>query len=148
MVEVSQTVTVPAQPQAVFEYLDDPHNHVEVTPSLVSVENVQPLENGGKRTDFVYAIAGVKLEGELVETVHEPDERMVFELRGQLSGEIDIQLEPDEEGTQVTYTGTYDVPGKVLSRVAEPFVRQYNERELRTLLEHLRARLAGPDDGG
>ncbi len=143
MVGVSDTIHVDAPPRHVFEYLDDPHNHVEITPSLVDVANIEPLENGGKRADFVYSIAGVKLEGELVETVHEPDERMTFELRGGLPGEIDIGLEPAGEGTRVTYAAEYEIPGRVLSRVAEPFVRQYNKRELRTVLENLQTRLAG-----
>lgn len=143
MVGVSDTIHVDAPPRHVFEYLDDPHNHVEITPSLVDVENIEPLENGGKRADFVYSIAGVKLEGELVETVHEPDERMTFELRGGLPGEIDISFEPAGEGARVTYAAEYEIPGRVLSRVAEPFVRQYNRRELRTVLENLQTRLAG-----
>ena len=91
----------------------------------------------------VYGIAGVKLSGELVQTVHEPGDRMTFELRGQLPGEIDIRLEPSGEGTRVTYAAEYEIPGRVLSRVAEPFVRQYNGRELRTVPENLRTRLEG-----
>lgn len=143
MVSVSDSIHVDAPRRAVFEYLDDPHNHVEVTPSLVDVENVEPLENGGKRADFVYSIAGVKLSGELVETTHDPDERMVFELRGQLPGEIEVAFTDADGGTRVTYAATYEIPGRVLSRVAEPFVRRYNERELRTLLANLQTRLAG-----
>jgi carbon monoxide dehydrogenase subunit G len=145
MVEVSDSVHVAATPRAVFEYLDDPHHHVEITPSLVGVDDVRPLDNGGKRAAFVYSIAGVKLDGDLVETTHEPDERMVFELSGQLSGEIDIEFRPADGGTQVTYTGTYEIPGRVLARVAEPFVRRYNERELRTLLGNLKTRLEDGD---
>jgi len=147
MIEVSDTADVTTTSREVFEYLDDPHNHVEITPSLVDVERIEPLENGGKRADFVYSIAGVKLGGELVETIHEPDERMVFELRGQLPGEIDIRLEPTDSGTRVTYAAGYEVPGRVLSRVAEPFVRQYNRRELQTVLANLQARVDGDADG-
>jgi carbon monoxide dehydrogenase subunit G len=143
VLEVSDTTRVAASPRAVFGYLDDPHNHVEVTPSLVDIGSVEPLDDGGKRAEFVYSIAGVKLAGELVQTIHEPDERMGFELRGQLPGEIEIELQPADGGTRVTYTGRYEIPGRVLSRVAEPFVRRYNERELRTLLANLQTRLEG-----
>ncbi len=141
MVSVSDSTVVATTPRETFEYLDDPHHHVEVTPSLVSVENVQPLDNGGKRAEFVYSIGGVKLTGELVETTHRPDERMVFELRGQLTGEITLTFEPVEQGTRVTYSAGYDIPGRALQRVAAPFVRRYNEREIRTLLANLTTRL-------
>jgi carbon monoxide dehydrogenase subunit G len=141
MVTVSSSIHIDADPARVFEYLDDPQSHVEVTPSLVDVDNVEPLDNGGKRLEFTYSIAGVKLDGELVQTVFDPDERMTFELSGQLNGEIDIRIQPADDGARVTYTGDYDLPGKVLARVAAPFVRKYNEREVRTLLENLQTRL-------
>lgn len=141
MIEVSDTVHVDADPRRVFEYLDDPHNHVEITPSLVAVSDVESLDNGGKRASFTYGIAGVKTEGELVETTHDPDERMAFELRGTLSGTIEIEIEPESEGARVTYAAEYDVPGRVLERVAEPFVRRYNEQEVNTLLGNLQTRL-------
>jgi len=146
MVSVSESIHIDAEPRSVFEYLDDPRGHVEVTPSLVGVENVEPLESGGKRLDFTYSIAGVKLDGELVQTGHDPDQRMTFEMSGQLNGEIDIEIEPDDGGSRVTYTGDYEIPGTVLARVAEPFVRRYNEREVDTLLANLKTRVEGNDD--
>jgi carbon monoxide dehydrogenase subunit G len=146
MVTVSESTHIDADPGSVFAYLDDPQGHVEVTPSLVDVENIEPLNGGGKRLDFTYSIAGVKLDGELVQTVHDPDARMTFELSGQLDGEIDIRIEADDGGSRVTYTGDYEIPGKVLARVASPFVRRYNEREVETLLANLKTRLEGDDD--
>jgi carbon monoxide dehydrogenase subunit G len=146
MVSVSDDIQIDASRRAVFEFLDDPHHHVEVTPSLVSVSDIEPLDNGGKRATFIYSIGGVKLEGDLVETTHRPDQQMIFELRGALSGEIDLQFEDGDSGTHVTYAASYDIPGKVLSRLAEPFVRRYNRREVETLLANLKTRLeVSPD---
>ncbi|MFC7134498.1 MULTISPECIES: SRPBCC family protein [Salinibaculum] len=146
MVSVSDSIRLEVDPATVFAYLDDPQGHVEVTPSLAGVENIQPLDGGGKRLDFTYSIAGVPLSGELLQTVYEPDERMAFEMSGQLNGTITVEMEPTDDGTRVTYTGEYEIPGKVLARVAEPFVRRYNEREVRTLLANLKTRLEDGDD--
>ena len=145
MVSVSDSIRLEVDPATVFAYLDDPQGHVEVTPSLVDVENIEPLD-GGKRLGFTYSIAGVPLGGELVQTVHEPDEQMAFEMSGQLNGTITVEMEPSDGGTEVTDTGEYEIPGKVLARVAEPFVRRYNEREVRTLLANLKTRLEDGDD--
>jgi carbon monoxide dehydrogenase subunit G len=142
MVTVSESIHVQAPPSSVFAYLDEPASHVEITPSLVDVENIEPRSDGGKELDFTYSIAGVELRGHLVQTVHDPDERLTFEMSGQLSGEIDIEIAPAESGAHVTYTGDYDLPGRVLAKVAEPFVRRYNEREVSTLLANLKTRLA------
>ncbi|MCU4716893.1 SRPBCC family protein [Halapricum hydrolyticum] len=145
MVSVSRSIHVDAPVEDVFEYLDDPRNHAEVTPSLAKVRNVEPLDNGGKRVEHTYKMAGVGLDGELVERTHEENERMVFEMRGGLEGEIEIETVDDDGGTELRYSADYELPGTVLSAVAGPFVRRYNERELRTTLENIKARLEARD---
>jgi len=137
VLEVSDSVVIDAPVERVFAFMDDPHNHVTVTPSLAEVRNVEPLDDGGKRLDHTFRMAGVGLDGQLVQTVHDPDGRMVFEMRGQLSGEIELEFAAVDGGTELTYTGRYDLPGRVLSAVAEPFVRRYNERELATTLANV-----------
>ncbi|UWG50009.1 Polyketide cyclase/dehydrase family protein [Halalkaliarchaeum sp. AArc-CO] len=86
-------------------------------------------------------MAGIGIDGELVQTVHDPPRRLRFDMRGKLDREIDLELAKTGGGTRVTYAGTYEIPGRVLSSVAEPFVRRYNERELQTTLEDLKSRL-------
>jgi carbon monoxide dehydrogenase subunit G len=137
MIEVSKSVEIDAPVETVFAFMDDPENHVTVTPSLAEVRNVDPLDNGGKRLDHTFRMAGVSLDGELVETTHAENERMVFEMRGQLAGELELVFESSDGGTRLTYTGRYELPGRVLSAVAEPFVRRYNERELSTTLANV-----------
>lgn len=139
--EVSHSITIDRPVSDVFAYLDEPQNHVAVTPSLSEVRNVQPLDNGGKRVEHTYRMASISLDGELEETTHVPDERMVFEMRGDLSGEIEIAFSERPDGTAVTYSARYDLPGRVLSTVAKPFVKRYNERELRLTLENLESQL-------
>ena len=141
MVSISESIHIDAPVEAVFEFLDDPRNHAEVTPSLAEVRNIEPLENGGKRVEHTYTMAGVSLDGELVEETHEENERMVFEMSGGLSGSITIETAGANDGTELTYSATYELPGRVLSSVAKPFVRRYNERELRTTLENVKTRL-------
>jgi carbon monoxide dehydrogenase subunit G len=138
MIEVSESTVIDAPVGDVFAFMDDPHNHVTVTPSLAEAQNVESLDNGGKRLDYTFRMAGVALDGELVETTHEPDARIVFEMRGQLTGEIDLAFEAVDGRTDLTYTGRYEIPGRVLSAVAGPFVRRYNERELRTTLANVK----------
>jgi carbon monoxide dehydrogenase subunit G len=138
MVSVTGRVHVAAPPTVVFDFLDDPHNHVAITPSLAGVEAIEPLDNGGKRARFTYRIIGLSVGGTLVERLHDPPERMVFDLQGQLTGEIDLQFASDGEGTEVTYAAEYDLPWGPLGRALAPLVRWYNEREVRRLLENLR----------
>ncbi len=141
MITVSETITIPVERERVFEYLDDPINHREITPSLARVDNIERLDNGGKHLDHTYELGGIELDGHLHQTVHEPPARMVFQMEGKLEGEIEIELEESDGETVVTYSAGYDLPGQVIERLADPFVRRYNERELRTTLENLETRL-------
>lgn len=141
MTAVSESIHIDRPVSDVFAYLDDPHNHATITPSIGDIRNVQPLDNGGKRLEYTYTMAGVGIDGELIEQTHEENERMTFEMRGRLTGEIDLQFTPENGGTRVTYGAEYDIPGKVLSAAASPLVERYNRRELKTTLETLRREL-------
>ncbi len=141
MASVSESIRIDAPVETVFEYLDDPHNHAEVTPSVSDVQNVERLDNGGKRLDCRYKMAGIGLKTVLEQTIHEPNSRMVFDMRSGVDGEIALQFVEVDGGTEVTYTATYEIPGRVLNAVVEPFAITYNERELRTALENLKQRL-------
>ena len=148
MISVSEDILIDAPVERVYEYMDDPHNHAEVTPSITDVRNVERLENGGKRLEHTYAMAGVGVDGELEEVEHAENEVMCFEMRGELEGEIELTFEENGgKQTRLTYTAEYDVPTKVLEKLVEPFVRRYNERELRTTLENIKSRLELADDG-
>ncbi|WP_424014474.1 SRPBCC family protein [Halorubrum xinjiangense] len=135
----SDSVVVAADPETVFAFLDDPANHAAITPGLTDVRVVEPLANGGKRLSYTYRMAGIGIDGEIVQTVHEPPERHVFELRGRLTGTIDLRLAPVDGGTELTYAATYDLPENALTRVGAPAIRRFNERQLRAALENVAA---------
>ncbi|OTE98708.1 polyketide cyclase [Halorubrum sp. SD612] len=122
-----------------FAFLDDPANHAAITPGLTDVRDVEPLDNGGKRLSYTYRMAGIGIDGEIVQTVHDPPNRHAFELRGRLAGTIDLRLEPVAGGTELTYAATYGLPENALTRVGAPVIRRFNERQLRAALESVAA---------
>ena len=135
----SDAVVVAADPETVFAFLDDPANHAAITPGITDVRDVEPLENGGKRLSYTYRMAGVGIDGEIVQTVHDPPTRHAFELRGRLTGTIDLRLEPVAGGTELTYAATYDLPENTLTMLGAPVIRRFNERQLRAALENVAA---------
>jgi len=104
------------------------------------VRDVERLERGGKRLSYTYRMAGVDIDGEIVQTVHDLPERHTFELRGRLTGTIDLRLAPVDGGTELTYAATYDLPKNALTKVGAPVIRRFNERQLRAALENVAAR--------
>ena len=141
MVAVSDGIAVDAPPTAVFEYLDEPANHRTVTPAITGITNIAPLDNGGKELDFTYRMVAVEIEGHLVQTVHEPPTCHRFEMDGALSGELTFDIEAAGDGSWVTYTAEYTIPGEVIGKVIEPFVRRYNSGELQSTLANLKAKI-------
>jgi len=146
MIRVEESVHVDAPRESVFEFMDDPGNQAVITPSITDIRNVEPLDDGGKRLDYTYTMAGIDLDGTLETPTYEPGERIVFGMdQGPLSGTItwtfaDEAGDDGEPGTRVTYAADYELPSKVVERAARPFVERYNERELRTTLENLKDR--------
>lgn len=138
MVTVADDITINASPETVFAFLDEPTNHQTITPAITEVSSIEPLDNGGKELDFTYRLVAVPVSGHLTQTVHEPPNRLEFEMEGGLSGELGFEIEAIDEGSRVTYSATYAIPGHVISRVVEPFVRRYNESELQSTLANLK----------
>lgn len=145
MSHVAESIEIDAEPRAVFAFLDEPANHATITPALDRIANVEPLENGGKELDYTYEMVGVPIAGHLTQTIHEPPTRHVFAMDSGLSGELGFRIEPSREGSRVQYHATYEIPGRLLSRVVEPVVRRYNERQLRTTLANLKSALEEPE---
>ena len=137
MISARDTIRVDAEVGTVFEFMDDPHNHAAVTPRLTDVRDIERLENGGKQLSFTYRMAGIGVDGDLVQTVHEPNERMRFEMRGRLEGTIDLVFEAAGDGTDLTYAAEYDLPDSVFTSLGEPVIRRFNERQLRATLENV-----------
>ena len=141
MIETSNSVHVDAPVSDVFAYMDRPENQPEITPSLTRSEILEERADGSKRVAYGYGLGGITMDGELDAVEYEPEERVVWEMTGDLSGEITWEFEPEDDGTRVTYAASYDVPGGVLEKLAAPFVKRYNGREVETTLENLKTRV-------
>jgi len=141
MVSVADDSVIDATPERVFEFLDEPANHRTITPAISEISNVEPLDNGGKELDFTYRLVAVPVSGHLVQTVHDRPHQHRFAMEGGLSGELGFEIEAVDGGSRVTYSATYSIPGHIISRVVEPFVRRYNRSELEATLANLESEL-------
>jgi carbon monoxide dehydrogenase subunit G len=141
MPRVEDDVYVDVDPETAFEYMDVPEHQAEISPSLSAVETIEQLPTGGNRAAYTYRMAGIPLDGEVTATAYDPPERIVFEMTGGIEGTVEWTFTPEGAGVRVGYAAEYELPIPVLDRLAAPFVRKYNERELTTTLENLKTRL-------
>lgn len=140
-VRTDADVWVDAPVEAVFEFMDEPTNQAAVTPSLRTAERIERLDNGGNRARYVYEMLGITFTGEVAASSYEPDERIVYEMTGDLTGTITFEFEAEDGGTRLTYAATYDVPGPLPEWLVAPVVRWYNDSEVEQLLANVKRRV-------
>jgi len=143
MISVRERIHIDAPVERVFSYLDTPANQATITPSLTESTRLERLPNGGDRARYTYWILGLSFSGEVRATNYVPNERIVWNMTGDLKGTIRWYLEPFNRGCLFTYAATYQSPGpSLLQPLVRPLIQRYNEREVQALLHNLRARIA------
>lgn len=137
--KAASEITIDRPPAAVFEFMDVPENQARLSPRLSRVETIGTLGGGGKRASYTYRLFGRSFEGEVRGVDHEPPERIVFEMTGDIEGRIEWTFEPVDGGTRVTYAAEYDLGlPSFVDRFLRPVTTRINERELEATLAALR----------
>jgi ligand-binding SRPBCC domain-containing protein len=144
---IRQTVEIRSPVEKVFAYLDVPENALTLVPQLVEVKEVTPLANGGHRMRFVT----LGRRGKRCEWVSEHVERVpneVVVVRSHTEGIATTavrRFEATDTGTRLTGEVKYsfDVawPQKVLLPLMEFQARRPMRKQLRSLLQVVKARL-------
>ncbi|GAB3327682.1 SRPBCC family protein [Haloplanus rallus] len=138
MFTVEKRIRIDAPPAAVFSFLDDPRNHVKVTPSLVDIEDIEALPGGGKRAGYRYTLAGIELVGQVEDVERSPNGRLVQRLSGAIDGTIRYELDDEDGTTDLRYEAEYELPDTVVDSLLAPIAKAYNEREAKATLENLK----------
>lgn len=139
MPRITDKIHVNAPPEEVFAYLARPDNHLEIMPSLVSISNVEDLDNGGTRGDFTFKMLGARLDGTFEDTVFDPPHRREYQLRGDIEGLMTYTLEADDGATTVTLVNDAEGPGPdFLDLFTDPLVKRYLTREMSSMAQNLK----------
>ena len=143
MATLSKSIEIQSSAENVFDYLNEPTNLLEFWPSMVDVQDIVTLPNGGKKFKWFYKMAGMRLEGysEDIEVI--PNRKSVSETTGAINGKQTWSFEPVNGGTRVNIQIEYSIPLPVIGRLAESVVVKLNEHEAEMLLANLKTRMEG-----
>jgi uncharacterized membrane protein len=141
MAKIKKFVSINAPLDRVFEYATHPENLPEIWPSMIEVSNVQRKADGWHSFDWVYKMAGIHFSGHAETTEVELNKRVVTKNERGIPSTFYWTFAGENGGTRVTMEVDYTLPGKVLDKLAEPFLHRVNEREAETVLENLKARM-------
>lgn len=141
MAKITREILINAPVEKVFEYHSNPMNGPEYWPSMMEVKDLEEQPGGGWNYNWVYKMAGIRLEGSTENAEFVENERIVTKGSGGVESTFVYGYKPEGEGTRLTMEVEYVVPVPVLGKLAEAFILKVNEREADTVMGNLKDRL-------
>jgi carbon monoxide dehydrogenase subunit G len=140
MEKINRTAFVVAPAAKIFGYLMNARNLPEILPNMLDVSNIQTKTDGmTESNDFTYKMGGVKVHGHIKFTDVERDRRIVWNFKGGIESTTRWTLAPHGNGTDILDEVDYELPKRLLTRLAAPLLRRFSEHEADTCLRNLKA---------
>ena len=148
MAIVQRIVHINASPEATMALLSDARRWPDWYPGMAKIEITAPFPEEGGKVAFKVKSAGMSMP--ITETVleYEPGKLQVFQMDGMLSGRARWELTPEGDGTRLTTTFDYALPGGVFGRIADALiVKRMNAKSLEEALHNFKALVEQQSNG-
>ena len=140
MATVQRNVQINASPQETMALLSDASRWPEWYPGMTEIDVAAPFpEQGGK---VVFKVKSAGMTSQITETVldYQPDKLQLLQMEGMLSGRARWELTPEGDGTRLTATFDYALPGGPIGKVADALiVKRMNTKSLEQALTNFKA---------
>jgi coenzyme Q-binding protein COQ10 len=140
MAIVQRNIQIKASPQETMALLSDAGRWPDWYPGMTEISITAPFPEEGGKVVFKVKSAGISMP--LTETVveYQPGKLQVLRMEGLLSGRARWELIPEGDGTRLTTTFDYAVPGGVFGKIADSLiVERMNVRSLEQGLQNFKA---------
>jgi uncharacterized protein YndB with AHSA1/START domain len=147
MANVQRSVEIKASPEETMALLSDAGRWPDWYPGMTEIRVAGPFPEAGGQAIFRVKSAGLSMQ--ITETVldYQPGKLQLFQMEGMLSGRARWALTPVGDGTAVTTTFDYTLPGGVFGRIADALlVKRMNAKSLEDGLHNLKALVEGAPD--
>ena len=145
MAHVQRSVAIKASPEDVMAFLSDAGRWPDWYPGLTDIHVTGPFPAQGGKVSFKVKSAGMSMQ--ITETVldYQPGKLQLFQMEGMLSGQARWELIPEGDGTTLTTTFDYVLPGGVFGRIADALmVERMNDKSLEEALQNCKALVERP----
>jgi carbon monoxide dehydrogenase subunit G len=145
MANVRRSVEVKASPEETMALLSDAKRWPDWYPGMTETDVTAPFPEQGGKVTFKVKSAGVSMQ--ITETVldYQPAKLQLFQMEGMLSGQARWELTPEGDGTVLTTTFDYALPGGVFGRIADALVvKRMNANSLEEGLRNLKRLVERP----
>jgi uncharacterized protein YndB with AHSA1/START domain len=140
MAIVQRSVQIKASPQETMALLSDASRWPDWYPGMTDLSITAPFPEKGGKVAFKAKSAGVSIP--ITETVldYQPGKLQLLQMDGMLSGRARWELTPEDDGTRLTTTFDYALPGGAFGRIADALiVKRMNGKSLGEGLDNFKA---------
>jgi carbon monoxide dehydrogenase subunit G len=140
MAIVQRNVQIDASPQETMALLSDARRWPDWYPGMMGIDITAPFPEAEGKVVFKVKSAGVSMT--ITETVldYQPDKLQLLQMEGMLSGQARWELSPESDGTRLTTTFDYALPGGVVGKLADALmVKRMNGKSLEDALKNFKA---------
>jgi carbon monoxide dehydrogenase subunit G len=140
MAIVQRNVQINASPQVTMALLSDASRWPDWYPGMTEIDITAPFPEQGGKVVFKVKSAGMSMQ--LTETVldYQADKLQLLQMEGMLSGRARWELNREGDGTRLTTTFDYALPGGVLGQLADALiVKRMNGKTLGDALNNFKA---------
>ena len=140
MAIVQRNVQIKASPQEAMALLTDASRWPEWYPGMTEIDIAAPFPEEGGKVAFKVKSAGMSMP--ITETVldYQPGKLQLLKMDGMLSGRARWELTAEGDGTRLTTTFDYALPGGVFGKIADALiVKRMNAKGLEKGLNNFKA---------
>ena len=140
MAIVQRAVQINASPLETMALLSDASRWPDWYPGMTQIDVAAPFPERGGKVVFKVKSAGMSMS--ITETVldYRPSELQLLQMDGAFSGRARWELAPEGDGTRLTTTFDYALPGGVFGKVADALVvKRMNAKSLEGGLDNFKA---------
>lgn len=144
MAIVQRNIQIKASPQEVMALLSDASRWPDWYPGMTEIDITGPFPEEGGKVAFKVKSAGVSML--ITETVldYQPEKLQLLKMDGILSGHARWELSPEGDGTRLTTTFDYALPGGVFGKIADALIaKRINAKSLEEALRNFKALVEG-----
>ncbi len=144
MAIVQRSVQISRAPQDTMEHLSDAARWPDWYPGMTKVSITAPFPEPGGKVSFKVKSAGISMPITETVTDYQPGKLQILQMEGMLSGRASWELTPEGDGTRLTTTFDYALPGGVLGKAADALIaKRMNSKTLEQALKNFKGLVEG-----
>ena len=139
MAMVQRSVHIKASPQETMALLSDASRWPDWYPGMTEIDIAAPFPEQGGKVTFKVKSAGISMP--ITETVldYQPGKLQLLQMDGMLSGRARWELTAEGDGTRLTTTFDYALPGGAFGKIADALIaKRMNAKSLQEGLQNFK----------